>query len=172
VPGSLAPLFKGTMFEGDEQVPAAIQFLATLTRITEADLDRAAKTPEERQALLGDRPLPRLPKDKAELNQLVNGLLAYKATPLAGVWATAPYLHNASVPSLYELLLPPEKRSKSFHLGNREFDPVNVGYRTEAFEGGFRYDTTRPGHSNGGHAYGTEISEKDRLALLEYLKTL
>ena len=82
VPGPLAPMFKGTMFEGWEQVPAAIQFLATLTRITEADLDRAAKTPEERQLLLGDRPLPQLPKTPAELNQLVNGLLAYKANAL------------------------------------------------------------------------------------------
>ena len=141
VPGPLIPMFKGTMFEGKEQVPAAIQFLATLTAITSADLDRAAKTPEDRQRLLGDRPLPTLPKTPAELDQLVNGLLVYKATPLAGVWATAPYLHNGSVPSLYELLLPPEERAKSFYLGDREFDPKKAGYKTDAFEGGYKYDT-------------------------------
>jgi hypothetical protein len=172
VPGPLAPLFKGTMFEGQREVPAAIQFLATLTRITEAGLDKAAKTPEERARLLGPKPLPQLPSNPAELNQLVNGLLAYKATPLAGVWATAPYLHNGSVPSLYELLLPPEKRAKSFHLGDREFDPKNVGYRTGPAAGSFRYDTTLPGQSNRGHEYGTKLDDADRRALVEFLKTL
>jgi hypothetical protein len=172
VPATIAPIFKGTMFEGDEQVPAAILFLATLTRITESDLKRAAETPEERQALLGDRPLPQLPKDKAELGQLVNSLLVYKATPLAGVWATAPYLHNGSVPNLYELLLPPEKRTKVFYTGDREFDPKNVGYRSGPFEGGYKYDTRLPGYSNRGHTYGTTLNDEDRWALVEFLKTL
>ncbi|MBP3955178.1 hypothetical protein J8F10_07775 [Gemmata sp. G18] len=172
VPGALAPVFKGTMFEGQQEVPAAIQFLATLTRITEADLDRAAKTPADRARLLGDRPLPQLPKTPAELQQLVSALHAYKATPLTGVWSTAPYLHNGSVANLYELLLPPEKRMKSFYLGHREFDPKHVGHRTGPFEHGYKYDTALPGYSNRGHEYGTGLADGDRWALVEYLKTL
>ena len=54
--------------------------------------------------------------------------LAYKARPLNGIWATPPYLHNSSVPNLYELLLPAEQRSKQFYLGRKSYDPVRVGY--------------------------------------------
>ena len=172
VPGPLLPMFKGTIFEGERQVPAAIQFLATLTQITEAGIEKAAKTPQERESLLGGRPLPQLPKTKDELNELIKGLLVYKATPLAGIWATAPYLHNGSVPNLYELLLPPEKRTKTFYLGDREFDPKHIGYRTAEFEGGYMYDTSLPGYSNRGHTYGTTIGDEDRWALVEFLKTL
>lgn len=173
VPGPLAPLFKGTMFEGKAEVPAAIQFLATLTKITEAGLDRAANgDPKVRAELLGAKPLPGLPRTEAELGQLVNSLLAYKAAPLAGVWSTAPYLHNGSVSSLYELLLPAEKRKKTFHLGDREFDPKHVGYRTGPSAGSFKYDTALPGQSNRGHEYGAKLSDDDRWALVEFLKTL
>lgn len=173
VPGPLAPLFKGTMFEGKSEVPAAIQFLASLTKITEAGLDKAANgDPKLRAELLGAKPLPGLPKNDAELGQLVNSLLAYKAAPLTGVWSTAPYLHNGSVSSLYELLLPAEKRKKTFHLGDREFDPKHVGYRTEKSAGSFRYDTALPGQSNRGHEYGAKLSDDDRWALVEFLKTL
>jgi cytochrome c peroxidase len=171
-PGPLAPAFKGSIFEGRSTMPAAILFLATLTKITEAEVDRLAVTPEERAKLLGYRPLPALPKTEAELAALVESLSVYKAAPLAGVWATAPYLHNGSVPSLYDLMLPPAQRSKAFFLGNRVFDPERVGYRTEPFEGGYRYDTSLPGQSNRGHEYGTDLAEEDRRALVEYLKTL
>ncbi len=47
-----------------------------------------------------------------------------------GVWATPPFLHNGSVPNLYEMLLPAEKRTKKFYIG-REFDPIKVGLDTE-----------------------------------------
>ena len=168
--GLFAPAFQGTMFEGRDQVPAAILFLATLTALTEADLAKSASTEQERQALLGGRPLPQLPKNQAELDELVRSLLVYKAAPLPGIWASAPYLHNASVPNLYELLLPAAQRSKSFTLGNREFDPKRVGYQPKG--GGYRYDTTLPAYSNQGHEYGTTLSDEDRWALVEYLKSL
>ncbi len=170
VPGRAAPAFKGTMFENQPVMPAAVLFLGLLTALTESEL--ATYSPEEKVKLLGGRPLPTLPKTPAELNQLVASLLVYKATPLEGIWATAPYLHNGSVPTLYELLLPPEKRSKSFHLGNREFDPREVGYVTGPGKGLYKYDTTLPGFSNAGHDYGTKISDEDRRALLEFLKSL
>ena len=53
---------------------------------------------------------------------------AYPARPLAGVWATAPYLHDNSVPTLWHLLLPPEQRPTRFKVGDREYDPERVGY--------------------------------------------
>ncbi len=100
----------------------------------------------------------------------------YKARPLNGIWATAPYLHNGSVPNLYELLLPQEQRSKIFFLGSREFDAEKVGFvSTDQTPGtqAFKFDTTLKGNSNHGHTYGAnELTEQERLVLLEYLKTL
>ena len=51
----------------------------------------------------------------------------YRARPLDGVWATAPYLHNGSVPTLRDVLIPQNQRPKKFCVGSRQFDPVNVG---------------------------------------------
>ncbi len=107
-----------------------------------------------------------------------HALLAYKARPLNGVWTSAPFLHNGSVPNLYELLLPAKDRVKHFHLGSWEFDPKNVGYIASAVENDFIFDTTLPGNSNAGHEYGTglydkpALTEEERWALVEYLKTL
>jgi len=121
-----------------------------------------------------------------------NSLLAYKARPLNGVWATAPYLHNGSVPTLYDLLLPKKRegdpedgeyRPDDFMVGSREFDPVRVGFRTEGYEG-FRFRTLRRGDLNTGHEYAAgrtaqpdgevlpALNEQQRWDLLEYLKTL
>jgi hypothetical protein len=96
----------------------------------------------------------------------------YGVRTLAGVWATAPYLHNGSVPSLYELLLPASRRSRSFPVGHPEYDPVKVGYSMTAPAGTYQFDTSRKGNANTGHEYGTSLSEEERMALLEYLKTL
>jgi hypothetical protein len=95
---------------------------------------------------------------------------SYKARPLNGIWATAPYLHNASVPNLDELLKPSAKRIKSFRVGSREFDAVNVGFRVN--EGDFEFDTTLPGNSNLGHDYAREFTDDERKQLIEYLKSL
>lgn len=97
----------------------------------------------------------------------------YASRPLAGIWASAPYLHNGSVPTLYDLLLPPDKRPKSFMTGSREFDPKKVGYVHDGSKGGtFQLDTAKDGNHNTGHTFGTELSEEERLDLLEYLKGL
>lgn len=101
--------------------------------------------------------------------------LAYKARPLNGIWATGPFLHNGAVPTLYDLLLPPARRPVSFSVGTREFDPVKVGYVSGAEAPGnrFLFDTRVAGNSNQGHDYRTgELTDSQRLALLEYLKTL
>ena len=97
---------------------------------------------------------------------------SYKARPLDGIWATAPYLHNGSVPNLWELLQEPASRVKQFYVGSREFDPVKVGYDTRPFDGGYKFDTTLHGDSNAGHRWGTKLSDDQKWALIEYIKTL
>lgn len=125
------------------------------------------------------------------LNAPTNGnstdspLAVYKARPLNGIWATAPYLHNGSVPNLYEILVPAAERSEIFYLGSRQFDPIHIGYVSDkklidsalnknasANKKAFKYDTTQIGNSNSGHEYGTSLSETQRYELLEYMKTL
>jgi hypothetical protein len=113
----------------------------------------------------------------------VRAPLAYRARLLEGIWATPPYLHNGSVPNLYQMLLPAEKRDKVFYLGSREFDPKLVGFRVTNFPGAFEFRTEGvPGNSNGGHEFknaplgkgviGPELSDDERWALIEYLKVI
>lgn len=105
-------------------------------------------------------------------DNLLRACKAYAARPLAGVWANAPYLHNGSVPSLYQLLLPVAERDKVFFTGDVEFDPVNVGYVSKGLRGGFRFDTSITGNSNAGHQFGTSLKHEERMDLIEYLKGL
>lgn len=121
-----------------------------------------------------------------------NSLLSYKARSLNGIWATAPYLHNGSVPSLYDLLLPakcdPENgvvecRPATFEVGSREFDKVKVGLKYEGY-GGTVFDTSVEGNFNIGHEYAAgntaqpngevlkPLNKQQRYDLLEFLKTL
>jgi hypothetical protein len=96
----------------------------------------------------------------------------YLARPLTGVWATAPYLHNGSVPTLWHLLHP-DQRPERFAVGNHEYDPVKVGYLISG--SGWTLDTTLPGNSHAGHSgerYGTALTDVQKTALLEYLKTI
>ena len=123
-------------------------------------------------------------------------LLAYKARPLNGVWATAPYLHNGSVPTLHDLLLPAkvpqtrrsgatgqpagsEFRPESFGVGGTQFDPKKVGFVTDPAANPTIFQTRDPnsgepipGNLNSGHPYGTDLTEDQRGDLVEYLKTL
>jgi len=119
-------------------------------------------------------------------------LLSYKARSLNGIWATAPYLHNGSVPSIYDLLLPVKRegdpedglyRPTEFKVGSREFDPIKIGLRTDGYEG-FTFKATKRGDFNNGHEYGTvhapavngqkqePLTDSERWELLEYIKTL
>jgi hypothetical protein len=99
--------------------------------------------------------------------------LGYKPRPLEGVWATPPFLHNGSVPTIYDLLSPADDRPKRFYVGGREYDPKLVGFQTpldadEAarlkergavekapapVDGEFLFDTSQPGNSNHGHEF-------------------
>ncbi|MFL5541132.1 MAG: di-heme-cytochrome C peroxidase [Longimicrobiaceae bacterium] len=97
---------------------------------------------------------------------------AWQSRPISGIWATAPYLHNGSVPTLYDLLRPAAERPDSFIVGNPEYDPVKLGYVSAVAPGRatYVYRTSEPGNGNGGHEYGTRLSDGERTALLEYLK--
>jgi hypothetical protein len=136
--------------------------------------DQQKLNPAQQQAANGNMP-NELRKD-----------LAYKVRPLNGIWATPPYLHNGSVPTVEALLGPPEERPKKFYLGNREYDPVNLGYKFDKITNGFEFDTSIRGNWNTGHEFrkefskdkeikgviGPALSPADRKALIEYLKTL
>ena len=112
----------------------------------------------------------------------VRAPLAYRARLLEGIWATPPFLHNGSVPNLYEMLIPADKRDKTFYVGNREFDPKRVGYSTASFEGGFEFRTNVTGNSNTGHEFknaplgngviGPELTDDERWEIIEYLKVI
>jgi Cytochrome c len=109
----------------------------------------------------------------------------YQAPPLDGVWATAPYLHNGSVPTLYDMLnskTRPKIFTRSFATDEAAYDKVKVGWKIEVLqetpknaspiEGRKIYDTTQPGRGNGGHTFGDALNDTQRSALIEYLKTL
>ncbi len=106
---------------------------------------------------------------------------AYKARPLNGIWATAPFLHNGSVPDLYSLLSPVAERPKKFYLGSLDFDTERMGYDTSFKEGYFELNTQVKGNANTGHEFsdtpnkgviGRELSEEERFQLIEYLKDI
>ncbi|MFN0129762.1 MAG: hypothetical protein ACKV19_24110 [Verrucomicrobiales bacterium] len=100
----------------------------------------------------------------------------YVAPPLDGIWATAPYLHNGSVPSLQDLLDSGQRPAfwrKGFE--NNDYDQDKAGWRYQRLPGPGDpevYDTSLPGYGHGGHRFGDSLTADDRRALVEYLKTL
>ncbi len=146
--------------------------LAYITAFVEQRAYRDAGIPPEQQKTMNGFDLP----------IGVQELRAYKARPLDGVWATPPFLHNGSVPNLFQLLSPAAERSPQFYVGTFEFDPKFVGFRTEKFPGGFLLDTRLTGNRNSGHEFrdgcrqngviGRALSPEERWALVEYLKVL
>lgn len=110
----------------------------------------------------------------APLNITAEG--GYIAPPLDGVWATAPYLHNASVPTLDDMLNSknrPKYWSRTYD--SADYDEIKVGWTYTVQTSKLNkntYDTTLKGYGNEGHTFGDELSDSERKALLEYLKTL
>ena len=107
----------------------------------------------------------------------------YVAPPLNGIWASAPYLHNGSVPTLWHLLHPEERPKRWQASREREFDPVRIGIAIEAaapnadeLSDSLRrrdiFDTTQFGKSASGHNFPDKLTETEKRAVLEYLKTL
>jgi mono/diheme cytochrome c family protein len=125
-------------------------------------------------------------REKGADGYKANTPTGYQAPPLDGVWATAPYLHNGSVPTLHDMLDSkgrPKIFTRSFKTGEEDYDQVKVGWKVRildrgadagapAYERRKVYDTTQPGRGNQGHTFGDDLTEEQRRAVIEYLKTL
>ena len=105
--------------------------------------------------------------------------LGYVALPLDGIWASAPYLHNGSVPTVAAVIDPairPARWRRDFST-SQSYDLAGLGWLFERVEEGTEvdrstYDTRIAGYGNQGHLYGEELSVEERRFVLEYLKTL
>ena len=156
---------------GKELLPTGYLYFGASRLVLETALSKVKLPPEQEANLHGYReyPIPP-PPDRV-----------YKAAPRDGVWATPPFLHNGSVPNLYEMLIPAAERTKKFCVG-REFDPVKVGVDTTCGPETFEMDTALLGNSNAGHSFqnsprgngviGPLLSDNERWALVEYLKSI
>jgi hypothetical protein len=110
----------------------------------------------------------------------------YLAPPLDGIWATAPYFHNGSAPTVYDVLnskTRPKIFTRSFRTVKDDYDEVKLGWKVRVLECGADpelpaierrkiYDTTQPGRGNQGHTFGDHLSDAERMAVIEYLKSL
>lgn len=97
----------------------------------------------------------------------------YAARSLAGIWSTAPYLHNGSVPTLWHVLSSAADRPEKFAVGSSRYDPEKVGFVSEVSDSSpFVFDTGESGNSNSGHEYGAMLSDSEKISLIEYLKSL
>jgi cytochrome c5 len=121
--------------------------------------------------------LSRYGKDHVELNPV-----GYVAPPLDGLWASAPYLHNGSVPTLWHLLHA-DARPTVWKRTEDGYDRAKTGLEIEIFKAvpdsvktprarRTYFDTTRPGKSAAGHRFPETLTEPEKRAVLEYLKTL
>ena len=109
----------------------------------------------------------------------------YQAPPLDGVWASAPYFHNGSSPTLHDVLKSdtrPKLFTRSYRTGVEDYDAEKVGWRVTELTAAPRpasarearqfYDTTQPGRGNAGHTFGDSLTDEERHAVIQYLKTL
>jgi hypothetical protein len=110
----------------------------------------------------------------------------YQAPPLDGIWATAPYFHNGSAPTVHDVLnskARPRVFTRSYRTDEADYDKEKLGWKVQVLDGPADaklpaierrkvYDTTQPGRSNGGHTFGDKLTEEQRMAVIEYLKTL
>jgi mono/diheme cytochrome c family protein len=110
----------------------------------------------------------------------------YQAPPLDGIWATAPYFHNGSAPTVADVLnskTRPKIFTRSYRTDQESYDSVKLGWKVQVLERGPDpklsdyerrkiYDTTQTGRGNGGHTFGDHLSDAERRAVIEYLKTL
>ncbi len=191
----------GNMLLQDQAPAVALLTLATRNVVTTPDRDKwflqrwAERSFDFAHAFFDNEVQPSLKHGNYLPDSTIEpfaSVMAYKARPLNGIWATAPYLHNGSVPTLYDVLLPKrrpgdlvegEYRPDEFMVGSREFDPEKVGFKSSGYPG-FLFRTDIWGNYNGGHEYASgrspqldgmvlpALTREERLDLLEYLKSL
>lgn len=165
----LAPYMLGD-YKDKPIVPTGVLYVSLQERIDAAAVAKLKLSEEELIKINGYREFPLPPPP----------FRVYKAAPRDGVWATPPFMHNGSVPNLYEMLVPADERTKKFYVG-REFDSVKVGVDTSGTTG-FLLDTSVRGNSNAGHSFedkplgngivGRKFTDDERWALVEYLKSI
>ena len=155
------------IYEGTKHIPL---------RVVKTDPDRLKALSDELYDLIAKNPL----NDVIQATRKPEH--GYVAPKLWGVWSRFPYLHNASVPTIYDLLSSPETRPKIFSLKNAgekdRFDETKLGLTSiETKNDRWKrrvYDTTRVGHSNEGHYFESfkNFTHENKLEIIEYLKTL
>jgi hypothetical protein len=173
-------------YQNEAKVPRAEMLSAVVKNVIGRQV--AAFSPPLDQQQLLELAGYHLPEDKG--GRAPPNLIAYKARPLNGIWATAPYLHNGSVSSLYQLLLPDSEREKSFDVGGKDLDVKKVGYLPGKTGNRFKFNTVDtsgmpiPGNGNHGHSGKShtatrsedgqwrDFTDDERYQLIEYLKTL
>lgn len=170
ITGQLTP-YLPVPYRGKEIIPTGVLYSVLQDRILATALGQLKLTETESADLHGYREFPLPPPP----------LGVYKSAPRDGVRATPPFLHNGSVPNLYEMLIPAKERTKRFYVG-REFDPVKVGLDTSGKSGSFLLDTSVRGNSNAGHSFedgprgngviGPLLTEDQRWTIVEYLKSI
>ncbi len=168
------------LFQGAPVVSAPKFFLETVAAVVERGMADLGLSDQEKMAYHDYRFFPARPGEPPEpWRPAPSAVISLKGGPLLGIWATGPFLHNGSVPNVYELLSPPARRSKVFWVGSHEMDPRKLGYLSTARDlspaqrkGLFRFDTSLPGNGNGGHDYPAGgYSHAARMAVIEYLKS-
>jgi hypothetical protein len=167
VPGPLAPIFAARPELGMVSAQGTINALSPVRVLFGGILNGhlATLSDAEKVAFLDQR---------ESKTFTVQHYQSFRARPLDGVAFSGPFLHNGTVRTLYQLLLPAAEREREFRVGSREYDPAHLGYVSE----GEYVLRTGPassapyGSANGGHEYATDLTQAQRLALLEYLKTL
>jgi hypothetical protein len=158
--------------KGAEEVPAIALTRVLVGGFLLKNLDALGLSPLQKVAYTNFHPALK-PEEMPDIK-------VYKARPLSGIWATAPYLHNGSVPNLDELLKEPAERTPRFTLGTFAYDPELVGFAPSSGPDAFGFDATLPGNLNTGHAYPPHDAQEKlkasnpnwRHALISYLKTL
>ena len=110
----------------------------------------------------------------------------YQAPPLDGIWATAPYFHNSSAPTVYHVLnskARPKFFTRTYGTSREDYDEAKLGLKISVLTtppsaqlSGFElrkiHDSSQPGRANTGHTYGDDFTEQERCEVIEYLKTL
>ena len=159
--------------EGKPVVSAAAYFLNTAGAIVTRAMNEAGLSQSEKAEYSGFRLRPPVTPGGPPQPYLPPSFTDLKAGPLPGIWATGPYLHNGSVPTVYDLLSPVEERRTVFWTGGRELDRERLGFVSDDAPGRFRFDTGLPGNRNTGHLYPRQgLDHDERMAIIEYLKTL
>ncbi|MEO0791223.1 MAG: cytochrome c [Pseudomonadota bacterium] len=158
------------LFGGRSVVPMAEYAIGVAAKIVINEMEEKGYGPRKQAELSGFR----LTKDGGRLAKpCEGGSGCYKAGPLTGVWASGPYLHNGSVPTVYELLSPVSERRSVFWMGGRQLDAKRLGFKSENGPGRFKFDTAIDGNRNTGHLFPPRgLTPDERLDVIEYLKTL